>query len=285
MNKTIISWTSATWNPVHGCHKVDEACRNCYAEKISLKFGWTQKPWTKRNAEENVLFKPHKLREPYKLKEPSRIFVNSMSDLGHELIPPSYLRKIWDVMMDLPEHTFQCLTKRPERFLEWPGPWPKQIWLGTTVGDRRGKWRIDSLRETDAAVKFISFEPLLEDLGDLDLTGIHWAIVGGESGPNHRPMDHAWARAIRDQCVDQGVAFFFKQDAGHRTELRPWLVEEDDSHWKWEQFPDAMVPAWRVEDPRPEMPEQGWPSCPNLREPTPVYSVNGASKTLQPALL
>lgn len=261
MNKTKISWTTVTWNPVHGCHKVDEACRHCYAAELSLKRGWTTALWTAPNAEQNVQEKPHKLREPYKLKEPSRIFVNSMSDLGHELITDDYLRQIWDVMMDLPQHTFQCLTKRPKRFLSWPGPWPSHIWLGTTVGDVKGKWRLDALRETDAYLKFVSFEPLLEDLGEVDLTGIHWAIVGGESGPGFRPMDHAWARSIRDQCVEQGVAFFFKQDASYRTETRPYLVEEDGSHWKWEQWPDEMRPPWEVDQPQPQPPAEGWGSC------------------------
>jgi protein gp37 len=290
VNDTKISWTELSWNPTHGCHKVDEGCRHCYAEALSLRRGWTEKPWTKANAPENVILKPHKLNEPYKLKEPTRVFVNSMSDLGHELIPPDYLAQIFAVMADLPQHTFQCLTKRPRRFVDWPGPWTENIWLGATVADRKGKWRLDALRETGAAVRFISFEPLLEDLGELDLTGIHWAIAGGESGPGYRPLDHAWARAIRDQCVEQGVAFFFKQDAAPRTEMRPYLNEADGSRWKWEQFPDAMVPPWPYGKEPPPAPDEGWETAPMLARETaaqpaqrPVYR-RAADGQMRPAL-
>lgn len=239
MQSSIIAWTDVTWNPVFGCSRVSEGCRNCYAEQIALKFKQSDRPWTAQNASENVRLKPHKLREPYKLKEPSRIFVNSMSDMFHPLIPDDYLYQMWHVMLDLPQHTFQILTKRPERAAQWHGPWPPHIWQGTSVENRKALPRIDILRRCGAAVRFLSIEPLLEDLGDLDLTGIHWVIVGGESGPNYRPMDHAWARRIRDQCVAQGVAFFFKQSAARLTERGTQLIEEDGSFTVWQQYPQT----------------------------------------------
>lgn len=240
MNKTIISWTGHTWNPVHGCSRVSEGCRNCYAEQLSRRYGFTKKPWIGANAAENVMLKPHKLRDPYRIKEPARIFVNSMSDLFHPQVPDDYIRRVFDVMNDLPQHVFQVLTKRPERAAEWAYGWADHIWMGTSVEDRRVVHRIDSLRKCPAHVRFVSAEPLIGPFGQVDLTGIHWIIVGGESGKNHRKMDHAWAREIKNQCVAQNVAFFFKQDSGYKTELRPWLVEEDGSRWEWQQWPDEM---------------------------------------------
>jgi protein gp37 len=240
MNKTIISWTTATWNPVHGCSKVSEGCRNCYAETLSLKYGFTKKPWTKPNEVENVQLKPHKLNEPKSLKEPSRIFVNSMSDLFHELIPDDYRAKIFKVMRDLPQHVFQILTKRPENAVRWKD-WPTNVWMGVSVEDERATSRIRTLEECGAHTLWISFEPLIAPVGEVDLTAYDWAVVGGESGPGHRAMDQGWARAVRDICLRDSVAFFFKQDSGSRTELRPWLVEEDGSHWEWKQFPNELT--------------------------------------------
>lgn len=241
MQTSIIGWTDVTWNPVFGCSRVSEGCRHCYAETIALKFGQSQKPWTAQNAHENIVMKPHKLREPYKLKEPSRVFVNSMSDCYHPLVPDAYLTQIFAVMNDLPQHTFQILTKRPERAAAWRGPWAPHIWQGTSVENRKAKTRIGLLRQCQAHVRFLSCEPLLEDLGDLDLSGIHWVIVGGESGRDYRPMDHAWARKVRDQCVEQGVAFFFKQSAAYRTEIGTELIEEDGTHTVWNQYPDHLT--------------------------------------------
>lgn len=241
---TIISWTDETWNPTTGCNKVSEGCRNCYAEKLSLRFGWSKKPWTLPNAEENVKIHPNRLKKPYTWKKPSRVFVNSMSDLFHPLVPDEYIAQVFEVMNDLPQHTFQILTKRPERAAEWPGPWTDNIWQGTSVEDYRVAHRIDSLRECAAKTRFLSCEPLIGPLGDVSFDGIHWVIVGGESGPhmksgpdNPRWMRQEWARQIRDHCVRDGVAYFYKQDSGVRTEMRPWLVEEDGSCWEWHQFP------------------------------------------------
>ena len=240
MNETKISWASVTWNPVHGCSKVSAGCDNCYAETLSLRMGWTKKEWTGDNAKENVQLKPHKLKEPYKLKEPSRVFVNSMSDLFHPLVPSEYIEKVFAVMHDLPQHVFQILTKRPRRAARWQGEWTENIWQGTSVENRKTLFRIDQLRECQAQTRFLSLEPLLEDLGELNLDGIHWVIVGGESGKGYRPMEHAWARAIRDQCVEKGVAFFFKQSAAYRTEMGTELEEADGTKTSWQQFPDTM---------------------------------------------
>lgn len=244
MQKTIISWADVSWNPVHGCSKVSEGCRNCYAETLSLKFGWTKKPWTAPNAPENVSLKPAKLNEPYKLKEPSRVFVNSMSDLFHPLIPDDYRRKVFAVMRDLPQHTFKVLTKRPELAARWSADeWTPNIWMGASVENIKNLHRIDALRQIRAAIRFISFEPLIGPIGRVDLSGIHWVIVGGESGKGYRPMPHAWAREIRDQCLGAGIPFFFKQSAAYRTELGTELEEEDGTKTRWEQFPDSIQQA------------------------------------------
>jgi len=242
MNKTAISWTAVTWNPVHGCSRVSEGCRNCYAERLSLERGWTKQPWTGANAEQNVMLKPAKLSEPLKLREPSRIFVNSMSDLFHPVVPDNYIRQVFDVMNQCPQHVFQILTKRPERAAQWTYGWAAHIWMGTSVEDNRVKGRIDALRECPANVRFVSAEPLIGPLTDVNLAGIDWLIVGGESGPNFRPMPHAWARALRDACLAQGTAFFFKQSAAWRTELGTALRHEDGTFWAWQQFPNEMKP-------------------------------------------
>lgn len=243
---TLISWTDETWNPTTGCSRVSDGCRYCYAEQLSLRFGWSKKPWTANNAKENIILHPERLRKPYAWKQPSRVFVNSMSDLFHELVPDEFIAKVFAVMNDTPQHTYQILTKRAERAAAWPGPWTSNIWQGTSVEDRRVLPRVDALRRCAAQTRFLSCEPLLGPLEALDLTGIHWVIVGGESGAhmkradNPRWMRQEWARAIRDKCVATGAAFFFKQDSGVRTELRTWLVEEDGSRWTWHQYPGHL---------------------------------------------
>ena len=248
MRATKISWANVTWNPVAGCSRVSAGCDNCYAEALSLRFGWTKKEWTGANASENVVLKPKKLREPYRYKDPSRVFVNSMSDLYHPQIPDDYLSKVFAVMNDLPQHVFQILTKRPRRAARWAGEWTENIWQGTSVENKKTLFRIDQIRECAAKVRFLSLEPLLEPLGELHLDGIDWVIVGGESGKGFRPMDHSWAREIRDQCVEQGVAFFFKQSAAYRTETGTELEELDGTKTTWQQYPDTMpIPA-----PEPE---------------------------------
>lgn len=238
MNQTRISWTDFSWNPVHGCSRVSAGCDNCYAERVSLEKKLTQLPWIGENAKHNVHTKPHKLNEPYRLKAPSRVFVNSMSDLFHPVVPLNFVDQVFDVMRDLPQHTFQILTKRPRRAASYPGDWTENIYQGVSVENRKTLYRIDQLRACRAKIRFLSLEPLLEPLGALDLEGIHWVIVGGESGPGFRPMHHAWAREIRDQCVAANVPFFFKQSAAYKNETGTQLVEADGTRTTWHQMPN-----------------------------------------------
>jgi three-Cys-motif partner protein len=221
---------------------VSDGCRFCYAEALSLRYGWSKKPWTHENAQENVILHPERLNKPRIWATPRRVFVNSMSDLFHELIPDSFIAEVFGIMADLPQHTFQVLTKRPERAATWPGPWTDNIWMGTSVENRRVIHRIDAIRQCGAHIRFLSFEPLLGPIGEIDLTGIRWVIVGGESGPHYRPMDHTWVRKIRDQCVKHRIAFFFKQSAGPRSEMGAALLEEDSSVTQWRQYPNDVSP-------------------------------------------
>jgi protein gp37 len=227
-DKSAIEWTEATWNPVTGCSKVSPGCAHCYAETISLRFGWSPKPWTPENAAANVALHPERLDQPLRWRRPRMIFVNSMSDLFHELVPVRFVEDVFDVMAEASWHTFQVLTKRPDRarvvLRDIHGsaePLPN-VWLGVSIENTRFTWRADVLRQLPATVRFISAEPLLGSLFEesrrgrpLDLGDIDWLIAGGESGPHHRPVDVRWLRELRDGCADAGVAFFFKQWGGH----------------------------------------------------------------------
>lgn len=218
--KSAIEWTDATWNPVTGCSKVSPGCAHCYAERLSLRFKTSSLPWTPANAEANVVLHEDRLSVPKAWREPRMIFVNSMSDLFHELVPDSFVARVFEVMHQADHHTYQILTKRPERMRDWfrslaGHPWAvnpmPHVWLGTSIELDRWVGRADALREVPAAVRFISAEPLLGPLPSLSLFGIDWLIVGGESGSSHRPMDLEWARQLREMCSDAGTAFFFKQ--------------------------------------------------------------------------
>jgi protein gp37 len=220
---------------------VSEGCRYCYAERISLRFGRSKHPWSAAYAAKNIVLHPDRLDIPRTIRKPSRIFVNSMSDAFHELVPDDFISAMFTVMNDLLRHQFLILTKRPERAASWPGPWTENIWMGTSIENARVLHRLDAIRQCGARVRFISFEPLLGRIGRIDLSGIHWVIVGGESGPNYRPMDHAWAREIRDQCVERGTPFFFKQASAYRSERDPYLVEEDGRAFMWRQYPGDMA--------------------------------------------
>jgi protein gp37 len=218
-----IEWTEATWNPVTGCSKVSPGCAHCYAETLSKRFGTTAKPWTPANASENVVVHYDRLDQPNRWRRPRVIFVNSMSDLFHELVPVSFVQKVFDVMAADERHTFQVLTKRPERALALASavPWPSNVWLGVSIENSRFTWRADVLREVPSAVRFVSAEPLLGSLFEsggrrepLDLTAIDWLIAGGESGPGYRPIHIEWVRELREACTEAGVAFFFKQWGG-----------------------------------------------------------------------
>lgn len=210
-----IEWTERTWNPAVGCSKVSPGCAHCYAEVMARRL----KAMGVKGYENGfgLTLLPKRLEEPLLRKTPTVYFVNSMSDLFHEEIPDAYIRQVFDVVRRAPQHTFQVLTKRAERMADFfcdhtPA---KNAWLGVTVEDRRyGVPRIDALRRVPAAIRFLSVEPLLEDLGGIDLNGIHWVIVGGESGPKARPMRQEWVLSIKRQCEAQGAAFFFKQWGG-----------------------------------------------------------------------
>lgn len=227
---TGIEWTDRTWNPTTGCTKVSPGCTHCYAEALTKRFH-TNFP----NGFELTLH-PERLKEPKRWRKHSRIFVNSMSDLFHEEVPLSFLKDVFHVMKETPWHIYQILTKRQER-LQNLAPqleWPENVWMGVSVENQNYAHRIDYLRQVPATVRFLSCEPLLGAL-ELDLTDIHWAIVGGESGSKHRPMQVEWAQSIRNQCQAAGVAFFFKQVGGRTPKAGGRLLDGEI----WDEMPQA----------------------------------------------
>jgi len=211
MGRSKIEWTEATWNPMTGCTKVSAGCKNCYAETMAKRL----QAMGTRGYENGFNFSimPERLKYPYTIKKPTRFFVNSMSDLFHEEASFEYIDQIFQVMEETPQHQYQILTKREGRLEEYfrTRKAPKNVWLGVTVENKKSRNRIDVLRNIETGIRFLSLEPLLEELGKLDLTNIDWAIVGGESGAKARPMDPEWAINIKKQCDEQSVSFFFKQ--------------------------------------------------------------------------
>ena len=209
-----IEWTTRTWNPLTGCTKISPGCKNCYAERMShrLKAMNNQKY---RNGF-NLTMHPKNLLDPLSWRKPSKVFVNSMSDLFHDEVPDHFILSVFEIMGQAAQHQYQVLTKRPARVVSMNAHlnWLPNIWLGASVESKDYVERIDAIRATGAAVKFLSLEPLLGALPDLDLTGIDWVIVGGESGPRARPVKESWILDIRDQCRRAGAAFFFKQWGG-----------------------------------------------------------------------
>ena len=230
-----IEWTESTWNPVTGCTKVSPGCAHCYAETFAERFrGVEGHPYEMGF---DLTLRPERLALPLEWKGPRSIFVNSMSDLFHEDVPEDYVAMVFDTMERASWHTFQVLTKRPERAaaLSETLSWPENVWLGTSVELQRWTSRLDSLRRTPAAVRFLSCEPLLGPVS-LDLTSIDWVIVGGESGHRARRMRPAWARALRNQCQEAKVPFFFKQwgafnEGGHRVGKKRAGRELDGRTW------------------------------------------------------
>jgi protein gp37 len=209
-----IEWTDATWNPVTGCTKISPGCANCYAETFAERFrGVPNHPYEQGF---DLRLWPDRLLLPGTWKKPKRIFVNSMSDLFHKDVPVEYILQVFAAMNEANWHQYQILTKRHERLLElnFILPWSKNIWMGVSVESQAYAHRIDYLRKTGAHVKFLSVEPLLGPIDDLNLQGIDWVIVGGDSGRRPRPLDEAWVRSIRDQCATARVKFFFKQWGG-----------------------------------------------------------------------
>lgn len=215
MSESSIEWTEHTWNPVTGCTKVSPGCKHCYAETMARRLHAMRASGYENGFE--LALHASRLEQPLQRKRSTTFFVNSMSDLFHEDVPDAFLDRAFNVINRTPQHTYQILTKRSERLVSYfaSRKCPQNAWLGVSVEDKRyGVPRIDHLREVAARIRFLSVEPLLEDIGKIDLTGIHWVIVGGESGPKARPMKATWADAVRRQCQTQRVAFFFKQWGG-----------------------------------------------------------------------
>ncbi|MHA6627711.1 DUF5131 family protein [Pseudonocardia sichuanensis] len=222
-DKSSIEWTEATWNPTTGCDRITSGCDNCYALTLSKRLKAMGNPKYQLDGDPRtsgpgfgVQIHEDSLEVPKRWLAPRVVFVNSMSDLFHARVPDEFVRRVFDVMSETPRHTYQLLTKRPKRLARLAGalPWPPNIWMGVSIENAMQGWRSDLLREVPAAVRFISAEPLLGPLDELDLDGIDWLIAGGESGPNHRPVDPAWVDGLRVSCRAAGVAFFFKQWGG-----------------------------------------------------------------------
>ncbi|MDA8048292.1 MAG: phage Gp37/Gp68 family protein [Actinomycetota bacterium] len=222
-DKSGIEWTEATWNPTTGCDRTSPGCDNCYALTLAKRLKAMGQAKYQRDGDPrtsgpgfDLTLHPAALALPKSWDAPRTIFVNSMSDLFHPKVPLDYIRQVFDVIGETPQHTYQVLTKRSKRLAQTADclEWPPNLWMGVSVEDSRYSFRINHLQTVPAAVRFLSCEPLLGPLDDLELEGIQWVIAGGESGGNARPMDPDWVRSIRDQCLDAGVAFFFKQWGG-----------------------------------------------------------------------
>lgn len=228
-----IEWTESTWNPVTGCNKISPGCKHCYAERMAERLLTMGQP-NYRNGFELTL-QPQMLDLPLQWRRPQTIFVNSMSDLFHKDVPLEYISRVFDVVHRAHWHRFQVLTKRADRLasLDRDLEWPDNVWMGVSVENSRYVGRIDELRTTRARVKFLSLEPLLGPLQALNLGGIDWVIVGGESGPGARPMDAKWVMEIRDQCRATGVAFFFKQWGGTNKKRTGRLLDGRT----WDEMP------------------------------------------------
>jgi len=234
-----IEWTESTWNPLTGCTKVSPGCKHCYAERMALRLQAMGQPkyanGFKLTLHEDVL------EQPLGWKKPQMIFVNSMSDLFHEDVPLEFIHRVFDVMRRASWHTFQVLTKRSKRLRELNPEidWPANVWMGVSVENQDYTFRIEHLRRTDAHVKFLSLEPLLGPLPRLNLRGIDWVIVGGESGPGARPMAEEWVIDIRNQCLAAHVPFFFKQWGGVRKKQAGRVLRERT----WDQVPALVSSA------------------------------------------
>jgi protein gp37 len=228
-----IEWTEATWNPLTGCTKVSTGCKHCYAERMAKRLQGMNHPNYANGF--RLTMHEHLLDLPLQWKKPRTIFVNSMSDLFHPDVPAQFIERVFETMCMAPQHRFQVLTKRPARAAELSTslPWPANVWLGTSVETSRYLGRIDDLRVCGAKIKFLSLEPLLGPLTGIELDGVDWVIVGGESGPGARPMDPSWVLEIRDDCVAADVPFFFKQWGGVQKKRAGRLLEGRT----WDEMP------------------------------------------------
>jgi len=231
-----IEWTKSTWNPVTGCTKISPGCKNCYAERIAKRLFAMGQPNYVNGFKLTV--HEHALKLPLKWKKPHTIFVNSMSDLFHKDVPEEFILKVFNVMNCSPWHTFQILTKRAERLAKVSNKlvWGKNIWMGVSVENADHTYRIDNLRKTKAKVKFISFEPLIDKIEMVNLHGVDWVIVGGESGPKARYMSPEWVTNLRNQCLAQKVPFFFKQWGGVNKKKTGRLLDGRT----WNEMPQVV---------------------------------------------
>lgn len=247
-NNSSIEWTEATWNPVVGCTVISPGCTNCYAMRMAHRLeamGQTKYMGTTRVSggrpkwNGTIHLDNNSLQLPSTWKSGRMIFVNSMSDMFHEDVPLEFIRRVFKAMANTPRHTYQILTKRAENLEKISNylVWPKNVWMGVSVEHVDYAFRIDHLRQTDAAVKFLSLEPLLGPLENINLSNIDWVIAGGESGPGARPMEAAWVRSIRDQCASAGVAFHFKQWGGINKKRAGRLLDGRT----WDDFPAKKV--------------------------------------------
>jgi protein gp37 len=232
-----IEWTEATWNPLTGCNKVSQGCKNCYAERMAKRLLAMGNPRYSNGF--NVTLHHDLIDLPYHWKKPRKVFVNSMSDLFHEEVPLEFIQKVFKTMVETPQNTYQILTKRSKRLMELAEylPWTPNIWMGTSVENDAVTLRIDELRQVPAHIRFLSCEPLIGPLTDLNLDGIHWVIVGGESGPGARPMEAAWVRDIRDKCHDQNIAFFFKQWGGVQKHRYGRVLDDQ----VYDEYPEVLT--------------------------------------------
>jgi protein gp37 len=245
-DRSSIEWTEATWNPTTGCDRTSPGCDHCYALTLAGRLKAMGQPKYQADGDPRtsgpgfgLTLHPDVLDQPRRWRQPRTIFVNSMSDLFHPAVPLDYIRRVFHVIADTPRHTYQVLTKRSRRLADVAPEldWPDNLWMGVSVENARYTFRIEHLRQVDAAVRFLSCEPLLGALGPLNLEGIHWVIVGGESGPNARPMRLSWVTELRDQCALVGVPFFFKQWGG-RT---PKAGGRDLDGQTWDAMPRTVA--------------------------------------------
>lgn len=225
MAESKIEWTGSTWNPITGCTKYSDGCQNCYAEKMAQRL--KNMGLKKYENAFSLSLHPENIEDPLSMKKPQTIFVCSMSDIFHKDVPDDFILKLFDVMNRAYWHTFQVLTKRAERISELNNKinWTENIWLGTTVENSKVLHRIDHLRKSNAHIKFLSIEPLLENLGELNLNNIDWVIVGGESGPKSRPIEEEWVLNIKEECNKSNVPFFFKQWGGKNKKKAGRLLQ------------------------------------------------------------
>lgn len=240
-NNSAIEWTGATWNPSTGCGKISPGCKLCYAERLAKRLMTMPNQPNYKNGFALTLH-PHMLERPLKWRKPKRIFVNSMSDLFHERVPVEFIHQVFDVMRRAHWHQFQVLTKRSQRLRELSPllEWLPNIWMGVSIESAKYQFRADDLRQSGAAIKFLSVEPLLEPLADLNLGGIDWVIVGGESGPGCRPVDPQWVQQILEQCRSANVPFFFKQWGGVRK-AKAGRTFNGQTYDEYPDFRDRLV--------------------------------------------